>query len=160
MAGIIPLPGHGPDDDQPIELEGTEGWLSTIGESGPASTSELTDEEQAELWNRLVGPFYDYAGAETMCAGVIPMADLITCMALDGSSLYPTFQFASHGRLVPRLPELLSVLRKRYDGWGRALWLATKVRQWGGRTAIQMLIAGELEPVFKQAQRDIERLAY
>ena len=109
-----------------------------------------------------VGPFYDTAGLATL-RGVTRQAihaqmkkrHILGVKTGDGDLLFPVFQFGPSGEPLPQLREVLSTLDPGdVDGWGSALWLNTPVTRFAGRTAVELLRAGDVAPVLAAADRD------
>ena len=108
------------------------------------------------------GPFYDAAGLATL-RGVTRQAihaqmkkrHILGVKTGDGDTLFPAFQFGPRGEPLPQLREVLSALVPGdVDGWGSALWLNTPVTRFSGRTAVELLRAGDVSPVLAAAAHD------
>lgn len=76
----------------------------------------------------------------------------------DSDALYPVRQFQGHTPL-PRLGEVLAVLRPQLDQWSLAQWLLTPTAALDGRSAAQLLGSGEAEAVLRWARREAARLS-
>jgi hypothetical protein len=109
----------------------------------------------------LVGPFYDTSGV-AVWRGVSRQAitkaaakrDLLGLKIADGSLLFPSFQFGTHGEPLPNLREVLDLVDPdRIDPWGSALWLNTPHESFGGVSAAEALRAGRTEQVLRVAER-------
>lgn len=109
----------------------------------------------------LIGPFYD---TPTLAAwrGVTRQAlskatakrDLIGLKIVDGSLVFPSFQFGASGAPLPNLRQVLALVDPdRIDPWGSALWLNTVADEFGGTTAAQALRDGRTEQVLAAARR-------
>lgn len=109
------------------------------------------------------GPFYDTSTLSSWLGVTRDALDqrdqdgmLLSVTTSDGVRLYPAWQFAPDGRLVPGLPEVLTVLRAGTgSGWTIALWLVTPVLELDGKSAIQWLTEGRAAVcVLELARRD------
>ncbi|WP_136709741.1 type ISP restriction/modification enzyme [Agromyces sp. H66] len=96
-----------------------------------AGEQAFSPERSSARWNELIGPFLarnDVARWINFSAKELDEAaqrgEMLALTTADGVVVYPRFQFDSEGRPLPRLSEVVSVLRRRLDEWGVALWLA------------------------------------
>lgn len=115
----------------------------------------MTDENP---WARIVGPCYTPASmartlgwteAEVRSAG--DDLRLLQVVTSDGVTLYPAFQLHD-GRVVEGLSDVLRVLRTGTTGrWTWAQWLNVAV---AGRRNMDLLYAGRLDEVLRDAERD------
>jgi hypothetical protein len=120
----------------------------------------------SDFWDSRVGPFYDAAGAAaftgmmpTELALCITAGDVLEVTTSDGTPLYPTFQFGPRGELLPALRVVANTLLPISDDlWDVALWLVTPTLAFDRRSAIEMLRAGDTEPVVALARGDVRRL--
>lgn len=118
-------------------------------------------------WDRLIGPFYDELSVAKLlgvssAALSRQVADgaVLRTVIQDGTNLYPQFQFGPTGELLPRLSEVLSILRQAGpDDWANAQWLNTTVGRYDGRSAAMMLREGHAERVLADATEDARRWA-
>ena len=60
---------------------------------------------------------------------------------------------------VPHVAEIIGILRPQLDECDVAQWLNTRIDVYRGRSAAEMLRAGELHAVLIQARGDINRWA-
>ncbi|WP_448812138.1 antitoxin Xre/MbcA/ParS toxin-binding domain-containing protein [Agromyces bauzanensis] len=150
-------------------------------EAMPEEELRLTDDESPEEvasrfvasrrarneWDRAVGPFLDTAGVVTWLSygnrqnvsNAVERGDLLAVM-VGRRMLYPRFQFSDSGQLLPRLREVLPILREQMESpWTQALWLNTPVPAFGERTPAELLQRGDGERVLQLAQADVERRA-
>jgi hypothetical protein len=118
-------------------------------------------------WDRLVGPFYDelsvakFLGVSSAALSrQVTDGAVLRTVTRDGTNLYPQFQFSPTGELLPRLSDILAILRQAgADDWGHAQWLNTTVDRYDGRSAATMLREGNAERVIADAQQDARRWA-
>jgi hypothetical protein len=118
------------------------------------------DGEDAEYWNRLLGPAYDTAGLEQRF-GLTPemigaMAESTMILKLetsDGMTVFPAFCFSETGGTVPCLPEVVSRLMARefISPWSVAAWLNAHPDEWDGRSAVELLRTEWADEVVTQA---------
>lgn len=112
------------------------------------------------VWNSL-GPFYDEARVRAMLGDRFAPAGLLVVVTGDGARAYPTWQFDAAGRPLPHLAEVLSALRSGgEDAVGEALWLKAPSTAFAGRTAAELLGAGEFLTVLAEANRDAARWSH
>jgi hypothetical protein len=114
-----------------------------------------------------LGPCYDTAGL-IRWRGITRQAlhqkvrahQLLACETGDGQRVYPAWQFAPDGRIVPGLTAVLRILLAATDPWTAAIWLTTASDRLGGRSAIDVLRSGyDPEPVLAAAREDATRWA-
>jgi hypothetical protein len=125
------------------------------------------DIPDASPWNDLIGPFYDSAGlirwtktTQQDLHADTARGNILGVRTEDGDLLYPAWQFGNDGAPTPGLAEVLATLRTTMpDPWANALWLNAPVERFGGKTAVQMLWAGEPGPVLAAARHDAGMLA-
>ena len=98
----------------------------------PSEAAKLGDSKgPLDPWNRLVGPFYDelsvakFLGVSSAALSrQVTDGAVLRTVARDGTILYPQFQFSPTGELLPRLSDVLAILRRAgSDAWGHAQWL-------------------------------------
>jgi hypothetical protein len=113
-------------------------------------------------WDERVGPFYDARGAEAV-TGLedndfrvrVHSKDLLMVQTLDGSELFPTFQFGERGELLPGLADVSLLLVPIVDdAWDVALWLVTRRDEFTGLRVVDELRAGHVADVLLIAARD------
>jgi hypothetical protein len=128
------------------------------------STSPTPADE--DFWDSRVGPFYDAAGAAALTrmtpselALCVAAGDVLEVTTSHGTPLYPSFQFGPRGDLLPALRVVTHALLPISDDlWDVALWLSTPTQAFDGRSAIEILKAGDTDPVVALAHRDARRL--
>ncbi|WP_372423982.1 hypothetical protein [Salinarimonas chemoclinalis] len=69
----------------------------------------------------------------------------------SGRRIYPTFQFAADGSLLPGLPAVLAALPTR-DPWAVLNFLVNPDARLGGRTAVDLLRDGRVDEVVRAAR--------
>lgn len=93
-----------------------------------------------------LGPFYDTGGL-VRWLGVSRQAlhhkvkahHLLAPTTSNGQRVYPAWQFAPDGKLLPGLPAVLRVLLAATDAWTAAIWLTTPSARLGEKSAIDLL---------------------
>ena len=112
-----------------------------------------------------LGPFYTSSSLATWKSvsrqaiyGQHKKGSILGLTTSDGLTVFPAFQFDPHGDPLPGLAGVLSILDGAMDDpWARALWLSTPVPSLGGRSAAQLLRAGDIETVEAAARREMAR---
>ena len=113
-----------------------------------------------KLWDELVGPFYDIT---SICRSLDVSPDIVRRMVergellglpLEGGKIiFPSRQFGERVELLPGLPKVLTAMRANLDSWGSALWLLQpSTIEFDGRTPVEVMRAGRLEPVLAIAR--------
>lgn len=122
----------------------------------------MDEEEATKALADAVGPFYDCAGlqdwldlAEDDVLGLVQGGQLLTVRTLEADLLFPTFQFGPDGEFLPRLDEVLKVLRDNLDEWSIALWLVNKDPH-DGTSNLERLQSGDAETVICDAIHQAE----
>ncbi|WP_104162816.1 hypothetical protein [Cryobacterium sp. N22] len=115
-------------------------------------------------WDELVGPFYDPSGLAEWLGVTLQTIEhwtaagkiLGVATADGGEMLYPAAQFGPAGQTLPRLPEVLRLIRPICDDpWDAAAWLvAAPSAEFQGRTAARTLHDGDIELVLAAAASD------
>lgn len=103
------------------------------------------------FWDRKVGPFFDDIGVMNVAALTTDelqtsrhFGDILALEVDDHDFLYPTFQFGDRGELLPRLRDVVQVLRPSMsDEWDIALWLRTASNRLDGRSPARLLQLGQ-----------------
>jgi hypothetical protein len=148
-------------------------------EAIPDEDLRLTEDESAEEaaarfvasrrvrneWDLAVGPFLDTAGlvrwlkygSRQNVSNAVDRGEIIA-VPVGRRVLYPRFQFSDSGQLLPRLREVLPVLRDQMESpWTQALWLNTPVPAFGSRTPAELLHRGDTDRVLQLARADVAR---
>ena len=124
----------------------------------------MDDQERAVgALDAALGPFYDSAGLQAWLGAfaddVHELARdgrLLSVPTAEGELLFPIFQFDSDGAVLPRLDEVLKVMRDGDQGdWATALWLVNHDPH-DGTSAVELLQAGEADTVLLHAAQWIE----
>jgi hypothetical protein len=107
-------------------------------------------------WAEHLGPVYDVHGVQQLL-GVTKQAvskrRLLALTTGSGRVVYPAFQFTGSG-VVPGIGELMAVLpRDLASPWTVASWLVSPADDLAGERPIDLLAAGETEPVLRLARR-------
>lgn len=119
----------------------------------------------AELWESLIGPFYDRAGAMSLShmsshqlEHSSKIGRILQTRTQDGEDLYPCFQFGPAGEPLAGLSDVLSVLDPGLvDSWGDALWLKAALRRFNNRSAAELMREGRIDAVLAAARSDRAR---
>lgn len=126
----------------------------------------MDDEEATRALANAVGPFYDCVGlkdwldlTEVDVLGMVRDGQLLAVRNLEGDVLFPSMQFGPDGELLPRLEEVLKILRGTLDDWSIALWILYKDVQ-DGVSNLERLKSGEAETVIRDAIRRAEILRH
>lgn len=100
-----------------------------------------------------LGPFYDTAGllrwlkvSRQAVSKKIQRRAILALTTGNGARVYPAWQFTPDGQPLAGLPEVLDELLSATDPWTAAVWLTTPVERLGGRTAIEVLRASQVDP--------------
>lgn len=119
----------------------------------------------SHVYDQIVGPFYDTTGM-TQWWGVSRQAiskavtdgRLIACQLDGGAWVYPTWQFSDTGAVHSGLLTLWSILRAEADPWTCAVWLRSPQPDFGGRTAVDMVVESEpIDDLLVVARADVQR---
>jgi hypothetical protein len=116
--------------------------------------------DATSAWADILGPAYttrrlcQFLGVTRQAVSQQAKArTMLRVVTTDKVSLFPSFQFDSHGHRVPGLKQVLDTLSLAHDDpWTWAWWLNTPVE---GRTMAQALWDGELEDVLAEARADV-----
>lgn len=150
-------------------------------EAMPDEDLRLTDDESPEEaaarfvatrrarneWDMVVGPFLDTAGLvrwlnygnRQNVSNAVDRGEILA-VPVGRRLLYPRFQFSDSGQLLPRLREVLPILREQMESpWTQALWLNTPVPAYGSRTPAELLHRGDSDRVLQLARADVARRA-
>lgn len=118
-------------------------------------------------WDLAVGPFLDTSGLVAWLdygnrqnvSNAVDRGEVLA-VPVGRRLLYPRFQFSSSGQLLPRLREVLPILREQLESpWTQALWLNTPVPAFGNRTPAELLHRGDTDRVLQLARADVQRRA-
>lgn len=160
-ARITPLPGHGPDDDEPVSLLGTErGFQQSIDQAWPATARRTVRSRATRL----------YAACGTISSALFTMRPRSERCSDRTCGRPSEYRDRGRGRFVPGFPirwrrcaatqTILAALQVAgRDNWGHALWLHVPSSAFGGRTAAELLRDGEFEAVLTAAEPDAMRWA-
>lgn len=143
--------------------------LRITDDESPEEVAErfVTTRRVRNEWDAAVGPFLDTAGvvawlefgSRQNVSNAVERGDVLG-LPVGARRLYPRFQFSDSGQLLPRLREVLPILREQMqDPWTQALWLNTPVPTWSDRSPAELLHSGEHERVLTRARADVERRA-
>lgn len=121
----------------------------------------------SNTYSDTIGSFYDTPGLIKLRGGTrqnlykqSAAGKLLSMKSAEGDIVYPAFQFTTGIKTLPGLTDVISALRLGFtDPWDIALWLTTKTRVFGGKSAAELLRAGHINEVLIIAARDAERLA-
>ena len=110
-----------------------------------------------------LGPFYDSAGMQAWLGlsqeevtDLVLNKKVLAVEAEPGDFLFPASQFGENGAFLPRLAEVLEVLRESdSDSWTHALWLVGRDPQ-DNANAIELLSAGRADEVLDSARNWVE----
>lgn len=120
-------------------------------------------EKATHALDAALGPFYDSAGlqawleltADTVL-DLVRAGRLLAVSTSEGELLFPTLQFGPDGALLPRLDEVLKVIRDSdLDDWGTALWLVNRDPP-DCPSAVVLLRSGDADTVLLEASRWVE----
>ncbi|MFE4948674.1 hypothetical protein ACFQ9V_01050 [Leifsonia sp. NPDC056665] len=120
-------------------------------------------------WDAKAGPFYESGGLSAWLNAdadeidrMEAAGDLLSVTTDAGRRLFPAFQISPSGKPLPHLAEVRSVLDPALPNpLTVARWLNTpSPSRFHGRTAAQVLFAGDPEPVLAAARDDANRLAH
>jgi hypothetical protein len=114
------------------------------------------------FWIEQIGPFYDANGVRSLTRlsrddlwARVAANEILVVRAIDGTDLFPSFQFDHDGKLLGSVNEVARLLEPISDSsWDIALWLNTPTRRFGGRTAAEELRVGHVADVLRWAERD------
>ena len=124
----------------------------------------MDEQDQAtRALDAAVGPFYDSAGLQVWLEftadavlDLVREGRLLAVSTGDGDLLFPTFQFGPDRAFLPRLDEVLKVMRDSdLDGWSIALWLVHHDPQ-DCPSAVDLLRTGDADTVLLEAARWVE----
>jgi len=115
-----------------------------------------------------VGPFYDSAGvARRLSSSSDAVADragqhrLLACPTAEGTVVFPAFQFAADGTVLPGLERVVATMAEgTTDQWQVALWMCTPSEQLRGYTPSEELRRGHAEAVLALATQTAARWAH
>ena len=103
-------------------------------------------------WDDLLGPFYSTSGVAQLLGGISRQAiaerrerhTLLGLRTVDGSYVYPVFQFNAHNEVQPGLADVLQCFDpKTVDEWTVAGWLVASQRSLSGRSVMETLASGQ-----------------
>jgi hypothetical protein len=112
----------------------------------------------SDFWNESIGPFYAPTGVqrllgitEEQLASLTADHDLLAVTTADGDSLYPSFQFGDARTSLPHLRESFQKLDLGSPNEWRIAWrLNHRSKEWGDRTAAELLRTDHAEEVLRQ----------
>lgn len=115
-----------------------------------------------------VGPFYGSAGvARRLSISSDAVADragqhrLLGCPTAEGTVVFPVFQFAADGTVLPGLERVVATMAEgTADQWQVALWMCTPSEQLRGHTPSEALGRGHAEAVLALATQTAARWAH
>lgn len=120
-----------------------------------------------QIYDRLVGPFYDTAGL-TKWRGVsrqaihqaVAAGTIIACQLDGGQWVYPTWQFTDSKTTDSALLTLWATLSAAAEPWTCAVWLRSPQPELDGRSAVDWIAQGRpLEAALSCARADAHRWA-
>jgi hypothetical protein len=120
---------------------------------------------EAQIWDSLIGPFYDRAGALRLShmswhqlEHFSKTGRILRTRTQNGDDLYPCFQFGPAGEPLAGLSDVLSVLDPGLaDSWGDALWLNAALHRFNNRSAAELMREGKIDAVITAARNDRAR---
>lgn len=140
----------------------------TLGEPDDlAERAVLATVPEPSPWDEVAGPFTRSEGAQARLGGISRQAvaakaarrRLLRVVTADGVHLYPVWQFAPTGGLLPGLADVLALFPEHdVDGWTLAGWLRTPEPELG-EAPLDGLLRGDLEHVQAVARSVRQRLA-
>lgn len=118
----------------------------------------------AEIRDRL-GVFYRIDRVRSLLGGISRQAvsdrvrhhRMLRVRTSDGEFVFPGFQFAASGGLVPGIADLLQVLLGGGDPWTVTYWLTATVEELRQSTPLEVLASGDAEQIdalYALARRD------
>jgi hypothetical protein len=123
--------------------------------------AEFTTDD-SNFWSSHVGPFYDIGGVlavigdtEAALDQMVSAGEVLMVLTLDGTKLFPSFQFGPHGELLPSLTMISRLLQPIVDdSWDVALWLTTPISSLDDRSCAEVLLTDDASTVIALAHRD------
>lgn len=140
--------------------------LNSIG-----APEELADSMAAALpgshpFDELVGPFYDTSGLRKWLGlsrqrlnQRVKNHQMLACPLEGGGNVYPTWQFATNGTVLPGVRELLPILSQgTSDNWQIALWFSAPSERLNELSPKDWLLKGRrIGPVIELATETAAR---
>ena len=143
--------------------------LEDLGTAQEIAKRMLATVPSPSDWDEMLGPFYSTSKVAQLLGNISRQAvaerrDRHTLLALrtvDGSYVYPVFQFDAHNEVLPGLAAVLQCFDPRaVDEWTVAGWLVASQRSLSGRSVIEALVSSRsYEKVVELAQAQATRYA-
>ncbi len=143
--------------------------LEDLGTAQEIAKRMLATVPSPSDWDEMLGPFYSTSKVAQLLGNISRQAvaerrDRHTLLALrtvDGSYVYPVFQFDAHNEVLPGLAMVLQCFDpKDADAWTVAGWLVASQRPLSGRSVIEALVSSRsYEKVVELAQAQATRYA-
>jgi hypothetical protein len=150
--------------------------VERIGDDPTASAASLAErmiasiprETLGQRWQELIGPFYSandiaaWRGVSRQNIHKLRSAGKLLAArpSNEKTLLFPAWQFGPEGQELPHLRDVVEQLGEAApDEWAQALWLIQKTDRFGGRSAADLLKAGEIEHVLAAARSDAAGMA-
>jgi hypothetical protein len=147
-------------------IEAADIDLGSIGAAEDLAESMASVLPASHPFDELVGPFYDTPSLRKWLGLTrqrlnqrVKSNQLLGCPLEDGGIVYPTWQFASNGAVIPGVGDVLSILSQgTNDNWQKALWFSTRSEQLSNQSPREWLLKGRrLEPVIEYATQTAAR---
>jgi hypothetical protein len=140
--------------------------LSSIGAPEQLADSMAAVLPASHPFDGLVGPFYDTSSLRKWLGlsrqrlnQRVQGHQLLACPLEDGGNVYPTWQFASNGTVIPGVQDVLPILSEgTNDNWQKALWFSAPSAQLSNLSPKDWLLKGRrLGPVIELATETAAR---